>query len=160
MILSAPSDEDIRRAEGRLTDARRELAASRVRARVTVRAALVKPGTLLGVAVAAGAAGYFLFRRPAQAEVATNWLSRWPALSAQWEAMRPHLPSVGGPSTAATATTATTATGANSLVGIVLAFAARYAMQQLPRIGLQFVEQSLRKQRAATRPYPSGTPLH
>jgi hypothetical protein len=158
MNLGAPSDEDIRRAEGRLTDARRELAASRVRARATVRAALVKPRTLLGVALAAGAAGYFLFRRPAQAEVAKNWLSHWPALSARWEAMRAHLPSVGGPSTAATATTAA---GATSLVGIVLAFAARYAMQQLPRIGFQIVEQALRKQRTAAMPsYRPGTALH
>ena len=158
MKLSAPSDEEIRRAEGRLIDARRELAASRGRARAAFRATLAKPTTLLGVALAAGAAGYFLFRRPAPAEAATNWLSRWPALSARWEALKSHLPTVGGPSTAATATTAA---GATSLVGIVLAFAARYAMQQLPRIGLQVIEQALRRQRAvAVRAYPSGTALH
>lgn len=158
MNLHAPSDEEIRLAEGRLTDARRELAASKVRARSALRAALVKPWTLLGVALAAGAAGYVLFKRPAQADVAKNWLSRWPALSAHWEAMRAHLPSFGGPSTAATATTAA---GATSLVGIVVAFAMRYAMQRLPRIGLQIVEQALRRQRAAATPsYPSGASLH
>lgn len=158
MNLRAPSDEEIRRAEGRLTDARRELAASRRRARAAIRLTLAKPATLLGVALASGAAGYFLFRRPARAEVATNWLSRWPALSARWEALRSHLPTVGGASAAGTATTAA---GATSLVGIVLAFAARYAMQQLPRIGLQIVEQALRKQRAApARAFPPGTALH
>lgn len=158
MNLSAPSDEEIKRAERRLTDARRDLAASRVRARAALRAALVKPWTLLSVALAAGAAGYVLFKRPAQTEVARNWLSRWPALSARWEAMRAHLPSIGGPSTAATATTAV---GATSLAGLVLAFASRYAMQQLPRIGLRLVEDAIRKQRAGVSPsYSSGTSLH
>jgi len=158
MKLGAPSDEEIRRAEGRLTDARRELAASRVRARAAFRATLAKPTTLLGVALASGAAGYFLFRRPPEAEAARNWLSRWPALGAQWEALRSHLPTFGGPSAAATATTAA---GATSLVGIVLAFAARYALQQLPRMGLQIVEHALRRQRAAPlRAYPARTALH
>ena len=158
MNLRAPSDEEIKLAEGRVTDARHELAASRVRARATLRDALVKPGTLLGVALAAGAAGYLLFRRPGQVEVARNWLSRRPALSARWEAVRAHLPSFGGPSTT---TTAATAAGATSLAGIIIAFATRYAMQRLPGIGLRFVEDAIRKQRTSTTPsYPSGTLLH
>ena len=158
MNLRAPSDQEIERAEGRLTAARRDLAASRVRAKAALRAALVKPGILLGVALAAGAAGYFLFRRQAQVEVARSWLSRWPALSARWEAMRAHLPSLGGPSST---TTAATAAGATSLAGIIFAFAMRYAMQRLPRIGLRLVEDAMRKQRTATTPsYPSGTSLH
>ena len=158
MNFSAPSDEEIKLAEGRITDARHELVASRARARAALRDGLVKPWFLLGVALAAGAAGYLLFRRPAQAEVARNWLSRWPALSARWEELRAHLPSFGGPSTAATATTAA---GATSLAGLVVAFAMRYAMQRLPKIGLRLVEDALRKQRSVATPsYPSGASVH
>ena len=157
MNLSAPSDKEIELAEARLIDARRELATGRTRARAAFRAAMVKPWTLAGVVLAAGAAGYFLFRRPPQVEAAKNWLSRWPALSAQWDTLRSHLPTFGGPSTA---TTATTAAGATSVAGLVVAFAMRYAMQRLPRIGLQIVEQALRRQRAVGPSYPSGASLH
>jgi hypothetical protein len=162
-MMHAPSRHEILLAEQRLIQSRRELAAGKARLRTAFRATLAKPGTLLGAAGAGAIAGYLLFRRPAaQAEVedARNWLSRWPALSERWQALRAHLPnvSVGGPSTT---TTAATAAGATSLAGIILAFATRYAMQRLPGIGLRLVEDAIRKQRTGrASAYPSGTSLH
>ena len=157
-MMHAPTHHEILLAEQRLIQSRRELAAGTVRLRTAFRATLAKPTTLLAAAGAGAIAGYLLFKRPAQVEVARTWLSRWPALSERWEAMRAHLPSVGGPSTT---TTAATAAGTTSLAGLIFAFATRYAMQRLPRIGLHMVEDAIRKQRTATTPsYPSGTSLH
>lgn len=162
-MMHAPTHHEILLAEQKLIRSRRELAASKVRLRAAFRATLAKPSTLLGAAGAGAIAGYLLFRRPrvqSEAEDARNWLSRWPALSEKWEALRAHLPhvSVGEPSTT---TTAATAAGATSLAGLIFTFASRYAIRRLPGIGLRLVEDALRKQRAAARPsYPSGSSLH
>ena len=63
-MIHAPSSHEILLAEQRLMKARREVAADAVRLQTAVRATLAKPSTLLGVAVAAGVAGYLIFRRP------------------------------------------------------------------------------------------------
>ena len=156
-MIRAPTNHEILLAEQNLMRSRRELIAGGQRLKTAFRNTLAKPSTLLGIGFAAGAAGYFLFRRPPVA-VAVSWLDRWPALRDKWLELRAHLPSIGGPSTAATETTAA---GATSLAGIILAFATRYAMQRLPGIGLRMVEDAIRKPRTATTPsYPSGNSLH
>jgi len=63
-VIHAPSSHEILLAEQRLMQARREVAADAVRLQTAVRATLAKPSTLLGVAGAAGVAGYLIFRRP------------------------------------------------------------------------------------------------
>ena len=165
-MIRAPTNHEILLAEQNLMRSRRELAAGRLRLRTAFRNTLAKPSTLLGIAVAAGAAGYFLFRRPPVAAAAVNWLDRWPALSEKWAELRAHLPSFGGPSS--TTTAATAAAASTSVMGIALAFAMRYAAQRLPAIGLRMVEQAVRKGVAArkgragatSQTYPSATSLH
>ena len=142
-MIRAPTNHEILLAEQDLMRSRRELAAGRVRLKTAFRNTLAKPSTLLGVGLAAGAAGYFLFRRPPAAAVAANWLDRWPALSEKWTELRAHLPTFGGPSS--TTTAATAAAASTSVMGIALAFAMRYAAQRLPAIGFRLVEQAVRK---------------
>ncbi len=92
--MHAPTDQEIEQAEARVTQSRRDFHSSRARVRPAFRATLAKPATLLAVAIAAGAAGYFMFRRP-QVKLPDNWLSRWPALSERWADMRSKLPGGG-----------------------------------------------------------------
>ena len=156
-MMHGPSDEEIERAEGRVTQSRRAFVASRARARTALRATLVKPVTLFGVALAAGAAGYLIFKRP-QVKAADDWRARWSALRASF-------PNWGASSSG----TATAAAASTSVAGIIVAFAMRYAMQRLPGIGLRLAEQAVRKgaawsraERASTAPsnYRSATSLH
>ena len=139
--MHAPTDQEIEQAEARVTQSRRDFHSSRARVRPAFRATLAKPATLLAVAIAAGAAGYYIFRRP-QVKVPDNWLSRWPALSERWAELRSKLPG-GGPSPATTAATA--AAASTSVMGIVMALAMRYAMQRLPGIGFRVIEQAVRR---------------
>jgi hypothetical protein len=155
-MIRAPTNHEILLAEQNLMRSRRELAAGRQRLGTAFRNALAKPSTLLGVGLAAGAAGYFLFRRPPVAG-AVSRLDRWPALRDKLSELRAHLPSFGGPSS--TATAATAAAASTSVMGIVLAFAMRYAMQRLPAIGFRWVEQAVRKG-AASRAGRSTSPSY
>jgi len=162
-MIRAPTNHEILLAEQNLMRSRRDLSAARLRLKTAFRDTLAKPSTLLGVVLAAGAAGYFLFRRPPVA-AAVNWLDRWPALSEKWAELRAHLPSFGGPSSATTAATA--AAGSTSVMGIALAFAMRYAAQRLPAIGFRLVEQAVRKGvasragRSTSPSYGSAPSLH
>ena len=121
--MRGPTDAEIKSAEERLMRARREVLARSLRVKIAGRAALVKPVTLLGVAGAAGIAGYLMFRRPVAVEVPRWSFRRQPT----------------------TASTATTAAASTSIAGLVVAFAMRYAMQRLPGIGIKLVEDTLRK---------------
>jgi hypothetical protein len=123
--MRAPTDDEIMQAEKQVTEARREFSAARSRANVAFHDALVKPGTLLGVAGASALLGYYVFKQPAS------------------QPRRRGKPSSSeAPST--TATAATAAVASTSMAGIVMAFVMRYVMQQLPGIGMGIVRQAIR----------------
>lgn len=127
-MIRGPSHHEILLAEQRLMQARRETAADAVRLQTAVRATLARPSTLLGVAGAAGVAGYLTFRRSRVRVEHT------------------------APSGAATTEVAST-----SLAGIIVAFAMRYAMQRLPGIGLQLIERAMRRGGSAAGPIDPRT---
>jgi hypothetical protein len=120
-MMKAPTDNEILLAEQRLDQARQEVVASAARLQSEFRATLAKPSTLIGVAVAAGLLGYYLFkpsRRP-----------RRPARRVR----------------ARRAEDRTTDETSKSLASIVVAFAMRYAMQRLPAVGMQLLDKTFHK---------------
>jgi hypothetical protein len=126
--MHAPSSHEILLAEQRLMQVRRGLARDGVRLKTAVHAALSRPSTLLGVAGAAGLAGYLMFRPPH---------------------VRVEHTTTSGAATAAVAST--------SMAGIIVAFAMRYAMQRLPGIGVQLVERAMRRARSDAGPVDPRT---
>ncbi len=116
-MMRAPSPAAISLAEQHLAHSKREVRASAARLRSALRATLARPTTLAGVAGTAGIAGFLLARRSKQRPV--------PVRVEQTSAAE-------APSTATTAVTA--AAASTSIVGIIVAFAMRYAMQHLPQI--------------------------
>ena len=61
-MMRAPSDTDIARAEQRLVESEREVAASIARLRLEFRGTLAKPAMLVGIACVAAVAGYTVER--------------------------------------------------------------------------------------------------
>ena len=151
MNLQRPTDEEIRTAELRLQQAERDLSEGSKRAKSAALDVAVHPVTLLAIAVAAGVAGYMLFKRPPV--VPEDWRSR---LTKWTKGLVPPR----APTQAETAaTTAATTTG---VMGIIVALAMKYATRQLPGIGFKLLNQAMRKRGAfGTRvPARSGTTLH
>lgn len=151
MNLKPPSDEEIRAAELRLQQAERDLSEGRKRARAALLDFAVHPVTLLGIAVAAGVAGYLLFKPPPV--VPEDWRSR---LTKWTKGLVPPR----APTKAETAaTTAATTTG---VMGIIVALAMKYATKQLPGIGFKLFNQAMRKRGAYGTPVPARavTTLH
>lgn len=123
-MMKRPTDEEVRAAVLRLERAEQDFAAGQIRTKAAFLDFVVHPGTLLGVAVAAGAAGYLLFRPQRKAPVKVQW---------------PWQPKVS-PEVKQTA-------GA-SLLSLVIALGMRYAMRHLPGIGYRVLGQALRKRGA------------
>jgi hypothetical protein len=140
-MMHAPTDNEILLAEQRLNESRRQMVAATSRSKAALRDALVKPGTLLGVAGASALAGYLLFRPPRVQRVNVST----------------------GPSS--TTTAATAAAASTSMAGIVMAFVMRYAMRQFSGTGMHMLKQVLRHNRhngsgrshAVVTPSSSGT---
>lgn len=126
-MMKAPTDNEIMLAEQRISDAKRDFSLARARANEAFQDTLVKPGTLLGVAGVSAALGYFLFKTPQPA------------------------PRTPGEAPSTTSTAATAAVASTSMAGLVMAFVMRYAMQQLPGIGMGIVRQAMRHRGADGR---------
>jgi hypothetical protein len=131
-MMNAPTDNEIMLAEQRLSDARRALKEGASRTNTALRSALVEPRTLIGVAGVSGLVGYLIFR----------------TRTVRYEYR------AGAPSTAATAATA--AAASTSLVGIVMAFAMRYAMQHVSGLGLRYFNQAMNRKQQRQQPQPAG----
>jgi hypothetical protein len=126
-MMHAPSDSEILLAEQRFSESRRQVKHSASRARVAFRDTLAKPGTLLGVAGAAGILGYLVFKRPAPEPRNVS-----------------HAPS----------TSTAPAAASTSLLGILIAFAMRYAAKELPGIGVGLLQKAMRHD-AGAGAYPA-----
>ncbi len=137
--MRAPTDNEIMLAEQRLCDARRDASAAATRARTTIRDAMVKPGTLLGVAGAAGLIGYLFFKHPKHDPEQRRW---WSAPDGQ---------------RSSTSDADTAGTASNSLVSGVVAFIMRIAMKQASGIGMGLFKQAIGHR--ARKPMEQGVPL-
>ncbi len=137
--MKSPSDAEIEAAERRLEQARRDLKAGKARSKAAFVDFMVRPATLAGIAVAAGALGYYLFKPPPA--VPDDWRSRLSKWTHGWIPQRP-------------ATTrkeaAATSAATSGIMGIIVSLAMNYATKQLPAVGYRMLEQALRKRGAFT----------
>ncbi len=113
--MHKPTEEEIDAAAKRVGDARRSLEADTAKAKRAVRDFAVKPTTLLSISAVAGVAGYLLFR-PTPAEV----------VRPRYEAQTPQAAATG-------------------LIGLVVALASRYAIQRIPRIGFDLIQEGIKR---------------
>jgi hypothetical protein len=123
-MMKRPTDEEIRAAERRVEQAERDFGTGTVRTRAAMLDFIVHPVTLLGIAVAAGGAGYLLFKPKPKAPVKFQW---------PWQQkVSPEAKQTAGA----------------SLLSLVLALGMRYAVRNMPRIGYRVLGQALRKRGA------------
>ncbi|MEO8202706.1 MAG: hypothetical protein ABI630_02500 [Betaproteobacteria bacterium] len=128
--MHKPTEEEIEAAAMRMGDARRSLKADTAKATQAVRNFAVKPATLLSISALAGVAGYLLFR-PTPAK----------RVRPAHEAQVPQAASTG-------------------LIGLVVALASRYAIQRIPRIGFDLIEEAIKRRGKVSAATASSATLH
>jgi hypothetical protein len=127
--MQAPSDSEIEQAEQRLVQARGEVSTGTTRLNAELREFLAKPATLLGVAGIAALAGYLIFKPRPEKKVKVKLV---PEGSSQAQS--------------------------GSILGLLAAFAMRYAMKQIPGMGSRLVEKVAHPSKTPPAPAPAAAP--